>query len=75
MIKSLLLNRVKVNKKIVDTRLRLNFTTNTTIKFTKKSFFFYTILGFTQSHSGVLGDIEGFVQLILGSYKSSESSS
>ena len=32
--------------------------------------FFYTILGFTQSYSGVLGDIEGFVQLIPGSYRS-----
>ena len=39
-----------------------------TIRFTK--FVFYTILGFTESHSGVLGDIPGFVQLIPGSYKS-----
>ena len=30
----------------------------------------YTILGFTQSHSGELDDIERFVQLIPGSYKS-----
>ena len=37
--------------------------------FTEKSFF-YTIQGFTQSHSGELGDIEGFVQMIIGSYKS-----
>ena len=29
-----------------------------------------TILGFTRSHSGEIGDIEGFVQLIPGSYKS-----
>ena len=36
--------------------------------FTEKSFF-YTILGFTQSHSSELGDIERFVQLIPGSYK------
>ena len=37
--------------------------------FTNKSFF-YTILGFTQSHSYPLQDIEGFHQLIPGSYKS-----
>ena len=44
-------------------------TTNKTIRFTKKSFF-YEILGFTQSDSGELGDIPGFIQLIPGSYKS-----
>ena len=32
--------------------------------------FFYLILGFTQSHLGELGVIEGFVQLIPGTYKS-----
>ena len=31
--------------------------------------FFYTLLGFTQSNSGVLGDIEGFIQLIPDTYK------
>ena len=31
--------------------------------------FFYTILGFIESHSGELGDFEGFVQLIPVSYK------
>ena len=31
---------------------------------------FLTILGFTKSHSGKLGDILGFVKLIPGSYKS-----
>ena len=35
-----------------------------------KNLFFYPILGFTQSHSGVLDDIAGFVQLIPGTYKS-----
>ena len=37
--------------------------------FTEKSFF-YTILGFTQSRSYPLDDIDGFYQLIAGSYKS-----
>ena len=32
--------------------------------------FFYTILGFTQTYSQVLGDIKGSVQWIPGSYKS-----
>ena len=35
----------------------------------QKKQFFHTILGFTQSYSGVLGDIEGFIQLIPGTYK------
>ena len=33
------------------------------MKFTEKSFF-YTILGISRSHSGPLGYIEGFIQLI-----------
>ena len=40
--------------------------------FTKKSYS-YIILGFIQSYSGVLGEIEGFVQLIPGRYKSDNS--
>ena len=68
MLKSLLPKEVKVNITIDDVRLKLNLTTNKTIRFTKKSFF-YGILGFTQSHSGELGDIEGFMQLIPGAYK------
>ena len=32
--------------------------------------FFYVVLDFTQSQSEPLGDIEGFVQLIPGKYKS-----
>ena len=39
-----------------------------TFIFTDKSFF-YTILGFTRSRSYPLDDIEGFFQLIAGSYK------
>ena len=37
--------------------------------FTDKSFF-YTILGFTRSHSYPLDDIDGFYRLIEGSYES-----
>ena len=59
MLKSLLPNNVKVKITIDDYRLRSTLTTNKTIKFTKKTFF-YAILGFTQSHSESLGDIEGF---------------
>ena len=36
---------------------------------TKKSFI-YTLLGFTESYSGPIGDIESFVRLIPGTYKS-----
>ena len=43
--------------------------TNQTVIFTKKSFF-CSILGFKQSHSYPLDDIDGFYQLIAGSYKS-----
>ena len=32
--------------------------------------FFNTILGFTQSHFGPLGDIDGYIHLIQGTYKS-----
>ena len=60
----------EVNQKITndDVRLKSKLTTNKTIKFTKKSFC-YIILGVTQSLSGVLGDIDGFVQLLQGNYK------
>ena len=61
MLKSLLSGYVKANITSDGIRLRSISTTNETIKFTKKSFF-YTMLGFTQPHSGFLGDIEGFVQ-------------
>ena len=69
MFKSLLPDEIKVNVTIDDIRLRSNLTTNKTIRFNEKTFF-YTILGFTQSHLGPLGDIEGFIQLISGSSKS-----
>ena len=52
-----------------DIRLKSNLKTNQTLIFTEKSFF-YTILGFTQSRSYPLDFIDGFYQLIAGSYKS-----
>ena len=60
---------VKVNITIDDIRKKSNLKINQTLIFTEKSFF-YTILGFTQSHSYPLDDIDGFYQLIAGSYKS-----
>ena len=68
MLTSLLPKEVKVNFTNDDNRLKSVLTTNKTVKFTEKSFF-YIILGFTQSHSGELGDIEGFVQLIPATLK------
>ena len=67
MLKSLLPKVVKVNITFDDVRLKSNLSTNKTIRFTKKSFF-YTTLKFIESHLGELGDIEEFVQLIPGTY-------
>ena len=58
---------MKVSVTIDDVRLKSNLTNQTSI-FTNKSFF-YTILGFTQSHSYPLDDIDGFYHLTAGSYK------
>ena len=69
MLKSLLPEEVKVNITVDDVRLRSNITTNKTIDFAKKAFF-YIILGFTQSRLGELVDIPRFIQLIPGSFKS-----
>ena len=69
MLKSLLPDEVKVNITIDDIRIKSNLTTAKTIRLTKKSFF-NTMLGFTQSYSGVLGEIESFVQIIPGTSKS-----
>ena len=60
---------MKVSITIDDIRFKSNLRTNQTLIFTAKSFF-YTTLGFTRSHSYPLDDIEGFYQLISGSYKS-----
>ena len=68
-LKHILPNNVKVNITIDDIRLKSNLKINQTLIFTERSFF-YTILGFTQSRSYPLDDIDGFYQLIAGSYKS-----
>ena len=68
-LKHILPDNVKVNITIDDIRLKSNLKINQTLLFTEKSFF-YTILGFTQSRSYPLDDIDGFYQLIAGSYKS-----
>ena len=60
---------MKINITIDDIRLKSSLKINQTLIFTGKSFF-YTILGFTQSRSYPLDDIDGFYQLIAGSYKS-----
>ena len=62
-------NNVKVNITIDDIRLKSNLKINQTLIFTEKSFL-YRILGFTHSPSYPLDDIDGFYQLIAGSYKS-----
>ena len=68
-LKYILPDKVKVYVTIGDISLKANLKTNQTLFFTEKSFF-YTILGFTRSRSYPLDDIDGFYQLIAGSYKS-----
>ena len=68
-LKYILPDNVKVSVTIDDIRLKSNLKTNQTLIFTEKSFF-YTMLRFTRSHSYPLDDIDGFYQLIAGSYKS-----
>ena len=68
-LKRILPDNVKVNITIDDIRLKSNLKTNQTLIFPEKSFF-YTFLGFTQSRSYPLDDIDGFYQIIAGSYKS-----
>ena len=60
---------MKVNITIDDNRLKYNLRINQTLIFTEKSFF-YTNLGFTQSLSYPLEDIDGFYQLVAGLYNS-----
>ena len=62
-------NNMKVSITIEDIRLKSSLKLNQTLIFTKKSFF-HTILGFIQSQSGVLGDIEGLIQTIRDTYTS-----
>ena len=68
MLKFLLPDELSVYVTFDDIRLRSNLNINQTLVFSKKCLF-YTILRFTQSHSGPLNDIEGFNQVIAGSYK------
>ena len=58
-LKHILPDIVKVNITIDDIRLKSNLKINQTLIFTEKSFF-YTILGFTQSRSYPLDDIDRF---------------
>ena len=68
-LKYILPYNVKVTITIDDIRLKSNLKINQILIFTDKSFF-YTFLGFTQSRSYPLDDIDGFYQFIAGSYKS-----
>ena len=68
-LKNILPNNVKIDITIDERKYKADLKINQTLIFTNKSFF-YTIVGFTQSHSYPLDDIEGFYQLIAGSYKS-----
>ena len=65
--KYILPDNVKINVTFDDVRLKSNLKTNQTLIFTNKSFF-YTILGFTRSRFYPQDDIEGFYQMIAGSY-------
>ena len=68
-LKNILPDNVKINISIDERKYKTDLKINQTLIFTNKSFF-YTILGFTQSHQGPLNDIEGFYQILPGSYKS-----
>ena len=68
-LKHILPDNVKISVTIDDIRLKSNLKISQILIFTEKSFL-YTILGFTQSQSYPLDDIDGFYQLIAGSYKS-----
>ena len=68
-LKNILPNNVKIDITIDERKYKTDLKINQTLIFTNKSFF-YTILGFTRSHSYPLEDIEGFYQLIAGLYKS-----
>ena len=68
-LKNILPDNVKINVSIDERKYKTDLKINQTLIFTNKSFF-YTILRFTQSHQGPLNDIEGFYQILPGSYKS-----
>ena len=67
-LKHILPDKVKVSVTLDNVRLKCDLKSNQTLIFTEKSFF-YTILGFTQSRSYPLDDIDWFYPLIAGSYK------
>ena len=70
MLKSLLLEDLKVYFTTHDVRQGLNLTTNKTIRFTQKTIL-NTKLGFVQSHSGAFNNPpKGYFQKIAGIYKS-----
>ena len=68
-LKHILPDNVKINITIDDIRLKSKLKINQTLIFTERSFF-YTILGFTQSRSYPLNNIDSHYQIIAGSYKS-----
>ena len=68
-LKNILPDNVKISVTIDEKKYKSDLKIKETLIFTNKSFF-YTILGFTQSHSYPLDDIDGFYQLIAGSYES-----
>ena len=69
MLSCLLPDDVQVNIAIEYIRLLSSLAPNKTIRYNEKSFF-YTNLAFTKSILGHLSDIEGFVLMNSGSYKS-----
>ena len=71
-LKNILPNNIKIDITRDERKYKTDLRINQTLIFTNKSFF-YNILGFTQSHSYPLDDIEGFYQLIAGLYKSERS--
>ena len=71
-LKNILHDNVKVSVTIDDARLKSKLKNNQTLIFIKK-WFFYTISRFTQLQQGALNDIEGFYQILPGSYKSDKS--
>ena len=70
-LKHILPDNVEVNITIDDIGLKSNLKINQTLIFTERSFF-YTILGFTQSRSYPLDDIDSQYQIIAGSYESNK---
>ena len=68
-LKHILPDNVKISTTIDDIRLKSNLKINQTLIFTERSFF-YTILGFRQSRSYPLDDIDSHYQIIAGLYKS-----